>query len=167
MPVGAVYGTWGRLHHSGGVELPVPNAVPAILTRITEATTPMGLMVMGHLPDPDTENRAIVLIGADHGFWQVFITSPEYLDGTPHPVDRWSKRVLGGLARENGGACVFPSDGPPYAPFIAWAKKTGRFWQSPTGMLVHDRSTGADGFDPRGIDAGNRFAPTCGSPEPV
>lgn len=120
--------------------MPVPDAIPPILTRITDATAPLGLMVMGHLQDPDTETRAIVLVGADQGFWQVFVTSPEYLDGAPHPVDRWSKRILCGLARAHHGTCVFPSDGPPYAPFIAWATQTGRFWQSPTGMLVHDRA---------------------------
>ena len=39
-------------------------------------------------------------------------------------MDRWSKRVLGRLAVSSaGGVAVFPSDGPPYPPFVAWAKR--------------------------------------------
>jgi hypothetical protein len=70
--------------------------------------------------------------------WPVFTATPEYQDGAGNPLDRWSKRVLGALAAPRGWGTVFPSDGPPYAPFIAWAKATGRFWDSPAGMLVHD-----------------------------
>ncbi len=90
-----------------------------------------GLFVMG-------ETEEIVLIGAASGMWPVFTASPEYKDGAPDPLDRWSKRVIGAMAAACGGTTVFPSDGPPYPPFIAWAKATGRFWSSPTGMLVHD-----------------------------
>ena len=100
----------------------------------------MGLMVMGHLPHPDIAHQTIVLVGTNADFWGVFRTAPEYCDGIPHPVDRWSKRLLGDLAKDLAGSCVFPSDGPPYAPFIAWARASHRFWQSPTGMLVHDHA---------------------------
>lgn len=91
---------------------------------------------MGHLPHPDDHARTFVLVGADRGFWEVFKTSAEFRDGQPYPIDRWSKRILNPLAAE----AIFPSDGPPYAPFIAWARASGRFWQSPTGMLVHDHA---------------------------
>ena len=46
--------------------------------------------------------------------------------------------MLGGWARELDARAVFPSDGPPYAPFIAWAKASGRAHSSPVGLLVHD-----------------------------
>jgi len=95
-------------------------------------------MIMGHLPHPDDTEHGILLIGAGHGFWEVFTASPEYTDGLPDPVDRWSKKTLDPLAQTVRAQCVYPSDGPPYAPFIAWARSSGRFWQSPTGMLVHD-----------------------------
>lgn len=100
-------------------------------TEIAGAIAPHGLMVMGH-----AGHR--VLIGTDAGWWEVFTHSAEYHDALPNPIDRWSKRILGALADEIGAQAVFPSDGPPYAPFIAWALATGRFWQSPTGMMVHD-----------------------------
>ena len=83
----------------------------------------------------------LLMIGpAEPGFWPAFQASPEFSDGAPDPLDRWSKRMLGGWARELDARAVFPSDGPPYAPFIAWAKATGRVWNSPAGILVHDRA---------------------------
>ncbi len=81
-----------------------------------------------------------ILVGAGPRMWPVFTAAPEYQDGARDPLDRWSKRALGALAAPRGWDVVFPSDGPPYAPFIAWAKATGRFWDSPAGMLVHDRA---------------------------
>ncbi|MEL6449985.1 MAG: ferredoxin [Pseudomonadota bacterium] len=101
------------------------------LGDINHALRPHGLFVMGHC-------EMLVLVGTDAGWWDVFVQTREYKDGTKDPVDRWSKRILNGLAETAGAGAVFPSDGPPYAPFIAWALATGRFWQSPTGMMVHD-----------------------------
>ena len=101
------------------------------LDDIAAAVRPHGLFVMG-------VDGARVLIGTDANWWDEFIASAEYGDQAKDPVDRWSKRILGALADQIGAQAYFPSDGPPYAPFIAWALATGRFWQSPTGMMVHD-----------------------------
>ncbi|MGJ8545785.1 MAG: ferredoxin [Sulfitobacter sp.] len=98
---------------------------------------PHGLMLMGAL---HWQGDTLHLIGADHGFWPIFTRAPENADGLPDPIDRWSKRVLGALAAQTSATPHFPSDGPPYAPFIAWALASGRFWSSPTGMMVHDRA---------------------------
>lgn len=82
----------------------------------------------------------VLLLGPrEPGFWPAFSASPEYADGLPDPMDRWSKRVIGTLARDWGGTAVFPSDGPPYPPFIAWALASGCAWVSPAGLLVHER----------------------------
>ncbi len=101
-----------------------------------------GLMVMGAFSPkdifPQDEAAGLVLIGADVGFWSIFSQSAEHADGCPDPIDRWSKRVMAEIADGTNASLCFPSDGPPYAPFIAWALATGRFWQSPTGMMVHD-----------------------------
>ena len=96
-----------------------------------------GLFMMGQMHDA---GDTVVLLGADRGMWPKFQASAEYSDAMANPLDRWSKRVFAGIADTHGATCVFPSDGPPYAPFIAWAQATGRFWQSPTGMLIHDRA---------------------------
>lgn len=98
---------------------------------------PYGLILMGALHEG---GDTVALLGAGPDMWPCFTTSDEYADAGPDPLDRWSKRVVGALAVPFGAATVFPSDGPPYAPFIAWARATGRFWSSPTGMLVHDRA---------------------------
>jgi hypothetical protein len=103
-----------------------------------------GLRVRGAL-HPTSEDGApeetgtLVLLGPDEpGFWPLFRISEEYLDGLPDPLDRWSKRVVSALAQDWGGTALFPSDGPPYAPFLSWALRSGRAWSSPVGMLVHD-----------------------------
>jgi len=82
--------------------------------------------------------ESIVLLGPGAGFWPAFTCSAQAADGAPDPLDRWSKRVIGGLAAAWGGQASFPSDGPPYPPFIAWALASGRAWASPVGLLCHD-----------------------------
>ena len=99
---------------------------------------------MGSLPaDPafcPPDARTLVLIGPQGRWWQSLVTSDEWRDSQPHPVDRWSKRVLNAIATGLGGTALFPSDGPPYPPFLHWAKATARMWQSPVGMLVHAKA---------------------------
>ena len=65
--------------------------------------------------------------------------SPEFGDGAGDPLDRWSARVVGGLAERLGAVAVFPFGGPPWAPFTAWARRSGEAWESPVGLLVHAR----------------------------
>ena len=95
-------------------------------------------------PDPDfcpPGTRALALIGPASGaWWGVVTASPEWRDGAPDPIDRLSKHLLGALARDHGGAALFPSDGPPWPPFFRWALDSGQMWQSPVGMLVHARA---------------------------
>ena len=47
--------------------------------------------------------------------------------------------MIGGLAERLGAAAVFPFGGPPWAPFTAWARRSGEAWESPVGLLVHAR----------------------------
>ncbi len=81
---------------------------------------------------------AIVLLGLSREGWAIFSTSPEYADGAPHPLDRWSGRVVGALADTLAAEALFPFGGPPYQPFLRWAAATGRIWPSPMGMSIHD-----------------------------
>ncbi len=80
----------------------------------------------------------LVLLGpGGPGFWAGFRASPEAADGGHDPMDRWSERVIGGLAAGFGAGAVFPFGGPPFAPFTAWARRSGQAWLSPVGLLVH------------------------------
>ena len=83
----------------------------------------------------------LVLLGPDGtDFWPIFRDGPERADGLPDPLDRWSRRVVGGLADAFGGTAFFPFGGPPWAPFTAWARRSGAAWDSPVGLLVHART---------------------------
>lgn len=111
--------------------------------RLTDIETVAGaehLAVMGVVQDDLPEGVAtLVLLGPlEPGFWPAFTASPEYRDDTPHPLDRWSLRVITGMAEKLGATPFFPFGGPPYQPFIAWAKASGRAHSSPVGLLVHD-----------------------------
>lgn len=101
------------------------------------------LSIYGALhPEPDTAPEGIqtlVLLGPrEPGFWPHFKASPEFNDGAPHPLDRWSERVIGSLADDLTLCAFYPFGGPPYQPFISWAKASGRAHVSPVGLLVHD-----------------------------
>ena len=87
--------------------------------------------------DFPTWARTVVLLGPQEpGFWPHLKAQPEW--GGPDPLDRWSRRVIGRLACDLGGKARFPFGGPPYHPFYAWALRTGRIWESPVRLLVHD-----------------------------
>ena len=102
------------------------------------------LAVMGGFhPGPDdgtpAGTRTLVLLGAQEpGHWAHLTAQPEWQDGKPDPVDRWSRRVIGGMACDLGAKALFPFGGPPWQPFQRWAMATGRAWQSPVRLLVHD-----------------------------
>ena len=84
--------------------------------------------------------RTLLLLGpSEPGFWAHLAAQPEWRDGRPDPVDRWSRRVIGRLACDLGAKALFPFGGAPYHPFYLWALRTGRAWASPVHLLVHDR----------------------------
>ena len=126
----------GSARRARGAEPPTAAEIRRALAH--EALVPLGTAP----PDPafcPPATRALVLVGTRGGgaWWDRVTASPEWRDGAPDPVDRWSKRVLGGLARRFGGGAIFPSDGPPWPPFQRWAQATGRMWESPVRLLIH------------------------------
>ena len=81
--------------------------------------------------------RTLLLLGPkEPGFWPHLTVQPEW--GAPDPVDRWSRRVIGHLACDLRAKALVPFGGPPYHPFYQWALKSGRCWDSPVRLLVHD-----------------------------
>ncbi len=107
------------------------------MSTLTDALAAHRLIPLGHCPH---DGGTLILVGPDEPhFWPVFTHSPEYQDGSPDALDRWSTRVLTGLAETVTGKAIFPFGGPPFHPFYTWALETGRFFTSPIGFLVHDK----------------------------
>ena len=92
----------------------------------------------GFHPEPgEGLGQTLLLLGPGPDFWHHFSQCPEYRDGLPDPLDRWSRRVVTRLAEIVGATPLFPFEGPPYHPFYSWAERTGRAWPSPVSLLVH------------------------------
>ncbi len=90
------------------------------------------------LPDGRTA-RTLVLIGnAGSSMWAEFQCSPEFNAGE-HRLDRWSRRVIDDLAMRFRAAALFPFGGPPYLPFLRWAKRAESLHSSPLGLSIHPR----------------------------
>ena len=108
------------------------------MTALAQRARAAGLDPLGQVQDGDA---VIHLFGPDPAvFWPLFSRSSEFSDGKPDPLDRWSKRVIGQLAQDVGGQAIFPSDGPPYPPFLDWAQKSGQAWVSAVGLMIHARA---------------------------
>lgn len=85
-----------------------------------------------------SESGTLVLLGNLGGsLWPAFSAAPEFSDGQPDPMNRWSSRVITALAERLGGRAVFPFGGPPYHPFLRWAQRAEGLAASPLGMLIH------------------------------
>jgi hypothetical protein len=110
----------------------------------------VGLAVRGAFhPQPGEFDHAfspgpagtIVLLGFTGNLqWEHFAHAAEARDGLPHPLDRWSRRVVGSLAREFDAVDVYPS-GVPAAPlpFQRLARRCEPVHPSPIGLLIHAR----------------------------
>jgi ferredoxin len=119
---------------------------PPTLDSIATGLAAHRLEVLGGFTsEPDAAGlpkgtRTLLMVGpAEPGFWPHLTAQPEWLDGQPDPVDRWSRRVIGRLACDLGAKALFPFGGPPWHPFQRWALRTGQVWESPVRLLVHAR----------------------------
>ena len=129
------------------IERGEPARTPA-WARVEAAVAGLGLVVMGGF-HPGARDGVPALAGgrpaatlcivgnAGAALWRVFRAAPEAADGGADPLNRWTERVLGGLAADLGAQVFFPFGGPPYHPFIAWAKRAAPVRESPLGMLIH------------------------------
>jgi len=124
-----------------------PHGQPAV-AAIAEALAALGLSSRGGFhprsedgvpPLPDGRPAATLLLAGTVGsiWWNHFSAAPEAMDGRPDPLDRWTRRLLEGLAAERGAAALFPFGGPPYWPFQRWARRAEPVAPSPLGLLIH------------------------------
>jgi hypothetical protein len=112
------------------------------LAAVEARLAPHRLTILGAFhPVPEDGLRGagtLALVGpAEPGFWPHLIAEPEWQDGRPDPLDRWSRRVIGRIACDLGAKALFPFTGPPFHPFQAWAIRSGHTWESPVRLLVH------------------------------
>jgi hypothetical protein len=90
--------------------------------------------------DGGTPARSLVLFGnIGSSLWPVFTRGPEYADGKPDALDRWSERIGQDMARRHGGRALYPFGGPPHYPFQRWALRGGLLFASPVGLLIDAR----------------------------
>ena len=87
--------------------------------------------------DPRTAGRqSLVLLGfTGNRQWMAFEQSLEYQDGARHPLDRWSRRVIGTLAERLDALDVYPNDRPAL-PFQTLALRCESVHRSPLGLLI-------------------------------
>ena len=92
--------------------------------------------VADDLPDGASVATLVMLgfVGSEN--WLTFTASPEYRDGKPHPLDRWSYRVINTLAKDLSARSYFPFTAP-LMPFIKWAQKAEPVHPSAMGMMIH------------------------------
>ncbi|MTH97843.1 hypothetical protein [Roseibium sp. RKSG952] len=116
--------------------------------RLEEMLAARGFLLVGgfdpkpddHVPVPNTGSppvQVLVIGSTAPQIWPVFSHSPEFVDGQPDPLDRYTKRVLTQVAEAFGVDHAFPFEGPPYHPFQRWAQRCGGFSPSPVGVLAH------------------------------
>ncbi|HEX9857774.1 MAG TPA: ferredoxin, partial [Paracoccaceae bacterium] len=105
-----------------------------MLERIEALAAAHRLAVFGGFSTEDEATlpkgtRTLLLLGPmEPGFWPHLTAQPEWQDGRPDPVDRWSRRVIGRMACDLEAKALFPFGGPPWHPFHQWALRTGRAW---------------------------------------
>ena len=116
----------------------VRDAIEAAGLEVRGALRPEAGDAVPDLPD-GTASGTLVLIGnAGSSMWTAFRCSPESASGE-HRLDRWSRRVIEGLAARFGASALFPFGGPPYLPFLRWAQRAEALHSSPLGPLIHPR----------------------------
>ena len=83
---------------------------------VCQALEPHGLIARGgFIPEPgdglEPEASGVVMVGnAGSAMWQAFASARE---GAPDPMNRWTRRVLGCIARNLGAEALYPFDGGP------------------------------------------------------
>ena len=116
--------------------------MPRLVTyaQISKVLDAKGMICRGgfHPTDADLipgDVKTCILVGnAGAQFWRSFSSErPEGAD----PIEAWTKRVLEEIAAELGAKVLLASTGPPFLPFLEWAKRSEPVTESPIGLLIH------------------------------
>lgn len=108
---------------------------------VTAALSPLGLIPRGGFRPAATDDLAaasVILVGnAGGAMWRQFPQQLPGPDGSRDALDKWCRATLTPLAGGLGAEILFPFDGPPYQPFIAWAIRAEGLSPAPIGPLIH------------------------------
>jgi len=107
--------------------------------RLRGAFHPLAADQVPGVPGRGTARTLVLLGNVGGSLWAEYRAAPEAGDGEPDPLDRWSARVIEGLATAFGALAVYPFRGPPYHPFQRWARRAEPVAPSPIGPLLHPR----------------------------
>ena len=109
------------------------------ISDIQDLVRPYGLVVLGALGQtgPNRQSSLVLVGNTGSDIWAGFVESPEFADGDPDPLDRWSRRIGEAVAADLGAEVIFPFEGPPYPPFLDWARESGKAFPSPLSMFIH------------------------------
>ncbi len=87
---------------------------------------------------PGVNAATILLLGFTGSTqWEHFQRSAEASDQLSHPLDRWSRRVIGALALDFGASAIYPHGESPQLPFQRLALRSEPLHRSPIGLLIH------------------------------
>ena len=82
--------------------------------------------------------RLLMLVGnAGPALWRAFSQAPEAQDGDPHPLNRWTRRVVEEVAAGFEASALYPFEIRPAWPFQRWAQWAEPVFPSPLGLLIH------------------------------
>ena len=116
--------------------------MPRLVTyaNISQALETKGMICRGgfHPTDADLipgDVETCILVGnAGAQFWRAF--SEERPAGSD-PVEAWTRGVLEQISADLGAEVLLPFVGPPFLPFLEWAKRSDPVTESPVGPLIH------------------------------
>jgi len=104
-------------------------AHPTILGAFRPASGDAVPEGIGTLPSADPKEPGV----------RAAVTAEPVFRGTARdPADPRSCDTVERPARDPGGKACVPLGGPPRHPFVARARRSGRAWSSPVGLLLHD-----------------------------
>jgi hypothetical protein len=114
----------------------VTHVLPSDALMIRGAFHPTPADLVPHFPD-DAAVGTLVLLGWTGGHqWPAFAVSREASEGEPHPLDRWTRRLIDGAASALGAIAFYPFGGPPYHDFQRRALRAEPVARSPIRLLI-------------------------------
>ena len=116
----------------------VRDAIEAVGLAVRGAFRPEAGDAVPELPDGRVSGTLVLIGNAGSDMWTAFRCSPEFASGEQR-LDRWSRRVIEGLAARFKAGALFPFGGPPFLPFLRWARRAETLHPSPIGPLIHPR----------------------------